>query len=301
MYRIEKIFSREILDSRGNPTVETEVTISGVTKRACVPSGASTGAFEALELRDGDKSRYMGKGVLKAVGYVNNELYNGLKDFSFSSLKELDEKMLELDGTENKDRYGANAILSISMAATRVIAELEDMELYEYISKIANTKMKMPVPMMNILNGGEHASNNVDIQEFMIMPVGAPSFKEGLRWCSETYHTLAKILKGKGLSISVGDEGGFAPNLSSDEDALKLIVEAVKEAGYDFENDFILALDSAVTDWKTEEGYTFPKSGEKKTSEEMINYWEELTLKYPIKSLEDGLRRRRLGRLEKIK
>lgn len=291
MYKIEDIYSREILDSRGNPTVETEVKINGIKEVAAVPSGASTGAFEALELRDGDKSRYLGKGVLKAVGFVNNEIKDGLLGFEFSTLEELDKKLIELDGTENKDRFGANAILSVSMASARAMAKLEGVELYEFLNKEAkvNCKMKLPTPMMNVLNGGEHASNNVDIQEFMIMPVGAPSIKEAVRWCSEVYHTLAKILKEKGLSTGVGDEGGFAPNLDADEDALKLLVEAVEKAGYNFDGQFVLAIDAAVTDWKVEGGYKFPKSGVFKTTDEMIDYWEDLISRYPIKSLEDGL------------
>lgn len=285
MYKIEKIHSREILDSRGNPTVETEVTIGGVTEMAAVPSGASTGAFEALELRDKDENRYLGKGVLTAVGYVNNELWNGLKDFEFETLEELDFKLIELDGTENKDKYGANAILSISMAVARVLAKLQGKELYQFLGD-AN---KLPVPMMNILNGGEHASNNVDIQEFMIMPVGAPNFREGLRWCAEVYHNLAKILKQRGLASGIGDEGGFAPNLESDEDALILIMEAIEKSGYEPGKDFVLTIDAAVTDWKVDGGYKLPKAGVFKTTDEMIDYWEDLINRYPIKSLEDGL------------
>ncbi len=285
MYKIDKIYSREILDSRGNPTVETEVTIRDVTEMAAVPSGASTGAFEALELRDKDTSRYLGKGVLKAVGYVNNEIWEGLKDFEFNSLEELDTKLIELDGTENKDRFGANAILSVSMAVARVLAKLEGKELYKFLGS-ANI---MPVPMMNILNGGEHATNNVDIQEFMVMPIGAPSFKEGLRWCAEVYHNLAKILKERGLSGGVGDEGGFAPNLENDEEALKLIMEAIKKSGYEPGKDFALTIDAAVTEWQVEGGYKLPKAGEFKTTEQLIDYWEDLVRRYPIISLEDGL------------
>ncbi|NMA31106.1 MAG: phosphopyruvate hydratase [Candidatus Methanofastidiosa archaeon] len=285
MYKIERIHAREILDSRGNPTVETEVTIQGLTEMAAVPSGASTGAFEALELRDKDESRYLGKGVLKAVGYVNNELWNGLKDFEFNSQQELDNKLIELDGTENKDRYGANSLLSISMAVARVLAKLQSKELYEYLGD-GNV---LPVPMMNILNGGEHASNNVDIQEFMIMPVGAPSFKEGLRWCAEVYHNLAKILKERNLSAGIGDEGGFAPNLENDEDALKLIMEAINKSGYEPGKDFMLTIDSAVTEWQVDGGYRLPKAGIFKTTDEMIDYWEDLVNRYPISSLEDGL------------
>lgn len=285
MYKIERIHSREILDSRGNPTVETEITIDGVTEMAAVPSGASTGAFEALELRDQDSSRYLGKGVLKAVGFVNNELWEGLKDFEFATQEELDLKLIELDGTENKDKYGANALLSISMATARVLAKLQNKELYEFLGD----SQKLPIPMMNILNGGEHASNNVDIQEFMIMPVGAPNFREGLRWCAEVYHNLAKILKERNLLSGIGDEGGFAPNLESDEDALKLIMEAIKKAGYEPGKDFVLTIDAAVTDWKVEDGYKLPKAGIFKTTDELIDYWEDLTNKYPIKSLEDAL------------
>lgn len=285
MFKIEKIHSREILDSRGNPTVETEVTIQGVSEMAAVPSGASTGAFEALELRDKDENRYLGKGVLKAVGFVNNELWEGLKDFEFNSLAELDQKLIELDGTENKDKYGANAILSISMAAARVLAKLQGKELYEFLG----TSVVLPTPMMNILNGGEHATNNVDIQEFMVMPVGAPSFREGIRWCAEVYHNLAKILKERNLAGGVGDEGGFAPDLESDEDALKLIMEAIVKAGYEPGKDFVLTIDAAVTDWKTEDGYVLPKSNIFKTTDEMIDYWEDLVNRYPISSLEDAL------------
>ena len=285
MYKIEKIKSREILDSRGNPTVETEVTINGVTEMSAVPSGASTGAFEALELRDKDNDRYLGKGVLKAVEHVNKDIWEGVKDFDFYSLEELDEKLIEIDGTENKDKLGANAILSVSMAAARALAKLEGLELYEFLGNYN----KLPIPMMNILNGGEHATNNVDIQEFMIMPIGADDFKEGLRWCAEVYHNLAKILKERNLSGGVGDEGGFAPNLENDEDALKLIMEAIEKAGYEPGEDFVLTIDAAVTEWQTEGGYKLPKAGVFKTTDEMIDYWEDLVNRYPIFSLEDGL------------
>ena len=285
MYKIERIHAREILDSRGNPTIETEVTINGVMEMAAVPSGASTGAFEALELRDGDKSRYLGKGVLKAVSNVNENLWEALKGFEFNTLEELDNQLIELDGTENKDKYGANALLSVSMAVARVLAKLEDKELYEFLGN----ERVLPVPMMNVLNGGEHAENNVDIQEFMIMPVGAPNFKEGLRWCAEVYHNLAKILKEKGLASGIGDEGGFAPNLENDEDALKLIVEAIEKAGYTAGEDFVLTIDSAVTEWQVEGGYKLPKSGVFMTTDQLIDFWEDLVNKYPITSLEDAL------------
>ncbi len=285
MYKIERIHAREILDSRGNPTIETEVTINGVMEMAAVPSGASTGAFEALELRDGDKSRYLGKGVLKAVSNVNENLWEALKGFEFNTLEELDNQLINLDGTENKDKYGANALLSISMAVARVLAKLEGKELYEFLGN----ERVLPVPMMNVLNGGEHAENNVDIQEFMIMPVGAPNFKEGLRWCAEVYHNLAKILKEKGLASGIGDEGGFAPNLENDEDALKLIVEAIEKAGYKAGEDFVLTIDSAVTEWQVEGGYKLPKSGVFMTTDQLIDFWEDLVNKYPITSLEDAL------------
>ena len=292
---IEEINALEVLDSRGNPTVQVEViTEEGTNGVAMVPSGASTGSFEAVELRDGDKSRYLGKGVLKAVENVNKIIAKELEGMNVFEQAEIDKKLIEIDGTENKGKLGANATLGVSLAVARAAANSLGMSLYKYIGGV-NAKT-LPVPMMNILNGGKHADNTVNIQEFMIMPVGAKSFSECLRMSAEIYHTLKKVLKAKGLATGVGDEGGFAPNLSSDEEALKLIVEAISEAGYKPGEDVVLALDVASTEMYDEakkigkEGcYYFWKTEELKTEDEMIEYLEDLANKYPIISIEDGL------------
>lgn len=294
-YRIDKVHAREILDSRGNPTVMVEAHINGKKGVAKVPSGASTGIYEAVELRDGDKLRYLGKGVLKAVENVNTEINEGLMSETeeglvilYNSLTEIDTDLIDLDGTKNKGRLGANAILGTSIACAKAMALSNDQELYQFLGgEYADT---LPVPMMNVLNGGAHASNNIDIQEFMIMPVGAPTFKEALRWSVEVYHTLGKILKEKGMSTAVGDEGGFAPNLENDEEAFKLLTEAIEKAGYKVGDDFVFAVDAAASEWKGENGkYKLPKAGKEMTREEVIAHWEELVSKYPIMSIEDGL------------
>ncbi len=292
---IEEVKALEVLDSRGNPTVQVEViTEEGTNGVAMVPSGASTGSFEAVELRDGDSSRYLGKGVLKAVENVNKIISKELEGMNVFDQVEIDKKLIEIDGTENKGKLGANATLGVSLAVAKAAANSLGMSLYRYIGG-ANAKT-MPVPMMNILNGGKHADNTVNIQEFMIMPVGAKTFNECLRMSAEIYHTLKKVVKSKGLSTGVGDEGGFAPNLSSDEEALKLIVEAIEEAGYKPGEDVVLALDVASTEMYDEakkigkEGsYYFWKTDELKSVDEMINYLTELSTKYPIVSIEDGL------------
>lgn len=292
---IEEIKALEVLDSRGNPTVQVEViTEEGTNGVAMVPSGASTGSFEAVELRDGDKSRYLGKGVLKAVENVNKIIAKELEGMNVFEQAEIDKKLIEIDGTENKGKLGANATLGVSLAVARAAANSLGMSLYKYIGGV-NAKT-LPVPMMNILNGGKHSDNTVNIQEFMIMPVGAKSFSECLRMSAEIYHTLKKVLKAKGLATGVGDEGGFAPNLSSDEEALKLIVEAISKAGYKPGEDVVLALDVASTEMYDEakkigkEGcYYFWKTEELKTEDEMIEYLADLANKYPIISIEDGL------------
>lgn len=288
MKNIKKIVAREILDSRGTPTVQADVTLSdGSFATAMVPSGASTGKFEALELRDGG-TRYLGKGVLTAVGNVNNTIAPLLEGQEDISITAVDDVMLKADGTENKEKLGANAILAVSLAAAKANAVSDGMPLYEKIG--GKDAVTIPVPMMNILNGGAHAGNNVDIQEFMIMPVGAPNFKEGLRWCAEVYHTLAGLLKSEGLATAVGDEGGFAPDLESDEAALKYILKAIDKAGYKAGDDFMLAIDAASSEWELPEGgYRQPKSGKTFTTDEMIAYWEDLANRYPIASLEDAL------------
>lgn len=284
---IQKVCGREILDSRGNPTVEATVVLSdGITGTAAVPSGASTGIFEAHELRDADKSRYNGKGVLEAVANINKKICPALSGIAAHEQSEIDRIMLELDGTDNKAKLGANAILAVSMAAARAAANHYRMSLYKYIGGVS--ARTLPVPMMNILNGGAHASNNVDIQEFMIMPIGAESFSEALRMGTEIYHTLGGILKKKGLSTAVGDEGGYAPSLDSDEDAIKLIVEAIEGAGYDTDR-VKIALDAASSEWFEEGKYTLPKQGKVMQTEDVINYFADLVNKYPIYSLEDGL------------
>ncbi len=289
---IEKVVGREILDSRGNPTVEAEIYLAdGTVARGTAPSGASTGEFEALELRDGDKGRYLGKGVQKAVENINTTINNVLTGMNAADIYAVDKAMIEADGTKDKSNLGANAILAVSIAAARAASVSLGIPLYRFLGGIQGTKL--PVPMMNILNGGAHATNTVDTQEFMIMPVGAPSFKEALRWCAEVFHNLAKILKAKGLATSVGDEGGFAPNLSSDEETIETILEAVKAAGYEPGKDFMIAMDAASSEWKdSEKGIGFykqPKSGKTFTSDELIAHWETLVEKYPIISIEDGL------------
>ena len=289
--QIEKVIGREILDSRGNPTVEAEVTlVDGTTARGTAPSGASTGEFEALELRDGDKARYLGKGVTKAVENINTIINETITGMDVSDLYAVDKAMIAADGTKDKSKLGANAILAVSIATARAAATALDIPLYRFLGGVSGTRL--PVPMMNILNGGAHATNTVDTQEFMIMPVGAPSFKEALRWCAEVFHSLAKILKAKGLATSVGDEGGFAPNLSSDDETIETILEAVKAAGYEPGKDFMIAMDAASSEWKSEKGKGFyhqPKSGRDFTSDELIQHWADLVEKYPIISTEDAL------------
>ena len=284
---ITDVFAREVMDSRGNPTVEAEVLTEEGSGRAIVPSGASTGAFEAAELRDGDSKRYGGKGVKTAVSNVNEKISDVLIGMNVLDQRSIDFKMCEMDGTENKSKLGANAILAVSLAAARAAADSLQIPLFQYIGGVnAHT---LPVPMMNILNGGAHANNNVDIQEFMIMPFGAGSFRQGLRWCSEVFHELKKLLAETGNTTAVGDEGGFAPNLKSDEEALALIVQAIERAGYKAGDDFKLAIDAASTEWVKKDGYLLPKSGIKRTSAEMVDYWEGLCTRYPIFSIEDGL------------
>ena len=287
---IEKVIGREILDSRGNPTVEAEVTLAdGTVARGTAPSGASTGEFEALELRDGDKSRYLGKGVLKAVENINTIISDSITGMDASDIYAVDKAMIDADGTKDKSRLGANAVLAVSIATARAAAQALDIPLYRFLGGISGNRL--PVPMMNILNGGAHAANTVDVQEFMIMPVGASSFKEALRWCSEVFHALAALLKSKGLATSVGDEGGFAPNLASDEEAIQYILEAVKNAGYEPGKDFMIAMDAASSEWKgsAKGEYILPKAGTKFTSEELIAHWKGLVEKYPIISIEDAL------------
>ena len=287
---IEKVVGREILDSRGNPTVEAEVTlIDGTVSRGTAPSGASTGEFEAVELRDGDKSRYLGKGVSKAVENINTVINDTITGMDASDIYAVDKAMIEADGTKDKSNLGANAILAVSIATARAAATALDIPLYRFLGGISGNRL--PVPMMNILNGGAHAANTVDVQEFMIMPVGAPSFKECLRWCAEVFHALAALLKSKGLATSVGDEGGFAPDLASDEEAIQYILEAVKNAGYEPGKDFMIAMDAASSEWKgSKKGeYVLPKAGTKFTSAELIEHWKNLVEKYPIISIEDAL------------
>lgn len=287
---IEKVIGREIIDSRGNPTVEAEVYLAdGTVGRGTAPSGASTGVFEALELRDGDKSRFGGKGVLKAVENINTTIADKLAGMDASDIYAVDKAMIEADGTKDKSNLGANAILAVSIACARAASISLDIPLYRFLGGISGNKL--PVPMMNILNGGAHAANTVDVQEFMIMPVGAPTFKECIRWCTEVFHALAALLKSKGLATSVGDEGGFAPDLASDEEAIQYILEAVKIAGYEPGKDFMIAMDAASSEWKGSKTgeYVLPKAGTKYTSEELIAHWKELVEKYPIISIEDAL------------
>lgn len=288
---IEKVVGREIIDSRGNPTVEAEVFLAdGTSARGAAPSGASTGEFEALELRDGDKSRFGGKGVTKAVKNINTIINDALCGLEASDIYAVDRAMIAADGTKDKSKLGANAILAVSIACARAASAALDIPLYRFLGGVQGTKL--PVPMMNILNGGAHAANTVDTQEFMIMPVGAGSFKDALRQCTEVFHALAGILKAKGLATSVGDEGGFAPDLSGDEQAIETILEAVEKAGYKPESDFCLAIDAAASEWKSEKGkghYRQPKSGREFTSAELVAHWKTLCDKYPIISIEDGL------------
>jgi enolase len=284
---IEHIAGREVLDSRGNPTIEVEVILeSGATGRAMVPSGASTGAFEAVELRDGE-ARYMGKGVLDAVAHVDDEIYDALVGFDALDQRDIDRVLLELDGTDNKSRLGANAILGVSLAVARAAADDLAVPLYRYVGGV-NAHV-LPVPMMNVLNGGEHADNNVDIQEFMIMPVGAPSFSEALRWGAETYHVLKKVLHDRNLSTAIGDEGGFAPNLASNEDAVKLLLEAIEKAGFTPGTDIAIALDAASTEFFKDGNYVLAGEGRSLNPAEMVGYLQELVSKYPIVSIEDGM------------
>ncbi len=288
---IEKVVGREILDSRGNPTVEAEITLAdGTVARGTAPSGASTGEFEALELRDGGE-RYLGKGVTKAVENINSVIAETITGMDASDIYAIDAAMIKADGTKDKSKLGANAILAVSIACARAAAASLDIPLYRFLGGIQGTKL--PVPMMNILNGGAHADSAVDTQEFMIMPVGAPSFSEALRWCAEVFHTLKKLIKDMGDVTAVGDEGGFAPNkLTSDEEAIEKILEAVKAAGFEPGKDFMIAMDAASSEWKSEKGkgfYKQPKSGKEFTSDELIAHWEALVDKYPIISIEDGL------------
>lgn len=288
---IEKVVGREILDSRGNPTVEAEVhLIDGTVGRGTAPSGASTGEFEALELRDGDKERYLGKGVTKAVANINTTINDVLTGMDASDIYAVDAAMIKADGTKGKTKLGANAILAVSIACCRAASTALEIPLYRFLGGISGNKL--PVPMMNIVNGGCHAlSSGLDVQEFMIMPVGAPSFKECLRWCAEVFHALAAILKERGLATSVGDEGGFAPALKSDEEAIETILEAVKKAGYEPGKDFRIAMDAASSEWKTGTvgEYKLPKAGTVYTSEQLIEHWKSLVEKYPIISIEDAL------------
>lgn len=290
MATIIDVFGREILDSRGNPTVEVEVILDdGAMGRAAVPSGASTGAFEAVELRDGDSERYLGKGTLKAVSHVNEDIADALIGMEAEDQREIDAEMIALDSTENKGNFGANAILGASLAVAKAAAESAELPLYKYVGGV-NANM-LPTPMMNILNGGEHADNNVDFQEFMIMPVGAQSFAEALRWCAEIYHTLKKVLHEAGLGGGVGDEGGFAPNFTTNEEPLKYIVEACEKAGYKPGEDIMFAMDPASTEFYDAERGVYVLAGEDRelTSEEMVEYWAALVEKYPIISIEDGM------------
>ncbi len=286
---IESVHAREILDSRGNPTLEAEVVLEGgVIGTAAVPSGASTGKFEALELRDGDKSRYGGKGVTKAVANVNGEIAAQVRGMDALGQRALDAALLRLDGTPGKSRLGANAILSVSLAAARAAANALGLPLYRYIG--GEDAHVLPVPMMNVLNGGAHATNNVDIQEFMIMPVGAPDFSNALRWCAEVFHALKGVLSSRGLATGVGDEGGFAPNLSDDEEALKALIEAIEKAGYRPGEQFYIAVDAASSEWYQPDGsYLLTKKQQRMSREELISRWETLISRYPIVSLEDGL------------
>ena len=290
MSLIEKVVGRQILDSRGNPTVEVDIiTSSGVLGRAAVPSGASTGIHEAVELRDGDKTAYLGKGVLKAVANVNSIIGEALKGHDVSDQKGIDAKLNELDGTENKSNLGANAILGTSLAAAKAAADESGLSLFKYVG--GDGAVTMPVPMMNILNGGSHADNKIDVQEFMVMPLGATSFSEGLRWGTEIFHHLKRVLKDKGMSTNVGDEGGFAPNLGSNEEAIQVVLEAIKEAGFVPGKDVYIALDAAASEFYDTESklYVFSSTGDKMSSDQMVEFWKGWCDKYPIISIEDGL------------
>lgn len=287
---IEKVIGREIMDSRGNPTVEAEVTLAdGTVGRGAAPSGASTGEFEALELRDGDQSRYLGKGVTKAVENINTKICQAIVGLDASDIYGVDRAMIAADGTKDKSNLGANAILAVSIATARAASIALDIPLYRFLGGISGNRL--PVPMMNILNGGAHAANTVDVQEFMIMPVGAPSFREALRWCAEVFHALAALLKEQGLATSVGDEGGFAPDLASDEEAIQYILKAIEKAGYIPGKDFMLAMDAASSEWKGEKKgeYILPKAGTRYTSWTLIEHWKRLVDQYPIISIEDAL------------
>jgi|TARA_R110000737_G_scaffold353090_1_gene402248 enolase len=290
MSYIARIVGRQILDSRGNPTVEVDViTVNGILGRAAVPSGASTGIHEAVELRDGDKNAYLGKGVLKAVANVNTVIDEALNGMDIFNQKKIDQVLLALDGTENKSNLGANAILGVSLAAAKAAAQEADLSLFQYVGGVgANT---LPVPMMNILNGGSHADNLIDIQEFMVMPFGAKSFSEGLRWGTEIFHHLKEVLKSKGMSTNVGDEGGFAPSLGSNEEAIQVVIEAIEKAGFKPGEDVYIALDAAASEFYNSETdkYVFESTGDKMSPTEMVDYWKNWAAKYPIISIEDGL------------
>jgi enolase len=290
MSAIVDVRGREILDSRGNPTVEAEVTLeTGVRGRAAVPSGASTGAHEAVELRDGDKGRYLGKGVLKAVSHINGQIAKAVRGFEAREQLDIDRAMIELDGTPNKGNLGANAILAVSMATARAAALENDMPLWRYLA-VGGSADTLPVPMMNILNGGAHAPNNVDVQEFMVMPIGAESFSEGLRMGVEVFHHLKKVLSSQGKNTAVGDEGGFAPDLASNEEAVEVVLKAIEEAGYRPGEDIVIALDAAATEWYEDGEYVFKwSSGERRDAAGMVEFWKGWVEKYPIRSLEDPL------------
>lgn len=289
-FAISKIRGREILDSRGNPTVEAEVTLAdGTIGRGAAPSGASTGAFEALELRDGDPSRFGGKGVSHAAEHISTTIYELLYGMDACNTYAVDHTMIAADGTRDKSKLGANAILAVSIACAQAAANALHLPLYRFLGGISGNHL--PVPMMNILNGGAHATNTVDVQEFLILPVGAPSFREGLRWCTEVFHTLQGLLQCRGLATSVGDEGGFAPDLASDEAAIEVLLEAITAAGYQLDRDFVLALDAAASEWKTDTAgiYQLPKCGRTYTSAQLVEHWKQLADRYPIYSIEDGL------------
>ena len=290
MSYIAKIIGRQILDSRGNPTVEVDViTAYGVLGRAAVPSGASTGVHEVVELRDGDPAAYLGKGVLKAVANVNSIIDEALKGFDVCDQKAIDSKLIELDGTENKSNLGANAILGVSLAAAKAAADESGLSLFKYIGGVGATTM--PIPMMNILNGGSHADNKIDIQEFMVMPIGADSFSQGLQWGTEIFHHLKSVLKENGMSTNVGDEGGFAPNLGSNEEAIQLVIQAIEKAGFKPGVDVFVALDAAASEFYDKEAgeYVFESTGERMSSLQMVEFWKNWSVKYPIISIEDGL------------
>ena len=289
---IVSVKGREVIDSRGNPTVEAEVMLAdGTVGRGMTPSGASTGEFEALELRDGDKARFGGKGVSKAVEHVNKEIANAVIGLDAADIYAVDAAMIKADGTKDKSNLGANAILAVSLAASHAAAQAQGISLFRFFGGLSGNRL--PVPMMNILNGGAHASNTVDTQEFMIMPAGAPSFREGLRWCTEVFHSLQKVLKAEGNTTAVGDEGGFAPNLKDDDDTIQHILKAIEDAGYVPGKDFVLAMDAASSEWKSKDGkkgeYDLPKCGKHYNSDELIEHWAKLVEKYPIYSIEDGL------------